>query len=497
MRPTRFTGLLFAVLLVLVGPRPADAGERWYVLEMQGQRAGWTVEAETEADGRIVTTSESRLTIRRGETAIEMAMASRFVESASGKPIEMSARTDLGGAPSVDRWIFGAEGVRWISETDGRRTEKTLPMPEGSWLPPAAASRYTRSRLAAEAEEITVRTIDPLNGLEPVLTTRSGFVPETMAVLGRHVDAIRCDTRSSVYPDSTGIEYIDTEGTLLRSELVLGAMTITVIAADEQLAKSDLDPPELMASLFISPDRAIRDPYTKKRGVYILRATSGTLPDIPAVGSQTVQRIDPGAVRIQRSLDDGPAVDVADDEIAACSASSAMISCEDPRVIELKDAALAAGPDAPAARAEVLRRFVHRHIRSKDLSVGFASAAETARTREGDCTEHGVLLAAMLRADGIPARVVSGLIYADRFAGGRDIFGYHMWAQALLPIDPRRPDAGHRWVDLDATLPDHLPVTATHIALGVHTLAGDSRANALVELAPLMGRLAVQVESVE
>ncbi|MBZ0171892.1 MAG: transglutaminase-like domain-containing protein, partial [Phycisphaerales bacterium] len=169
-----------------------------------------------------------------------------------------------------------------------------------------------------------------------------------------------------------------------------------------------------------------------------------------------------------------------------------MLTCDDPRVAELARDALTAAPEDAAKRAELLRRFVHRHIRTKDLSVGFASAAEVARTREGDCTEHGVLLAALLRADGIPSRVVSGLIYADQFAGSDDIFGYHMWTQAYLEIDGEP-----RWVDLDATLPDSLPMTATHIALAVTGLPDENRINALVELAPLMGRLAIKVENVE
>ena len=44
----------------------------------------------------------------------------------------------------------------------------------------------------------------------------------------------------------------------------------------------------------------------------------------------------------------------------------------------------------------------------------------------------GVLLAAMLRAAEIPSRVAVGVIYVERFAGERDVFGYHMWTQALI-----------------------------------------------------------------
>ncbi len=484
---------LIAVLSLLLTAVARGDAERWYVLEMQGQRAGWTVERETREGDTIVSTAETRLVIKRGDTAITLTMSTRFAETADGEPIEMTARTDMGGAPTEDRYVFADTGVTWISHSAGAATEKTLPAPEGRWLPPAAAARYLARRLEANAGEITVRTVDPLNGLDPVATVRSGFEHATIEVLGRSVPALRCTARSSLYPDAAGIEYIDEQGRLLRSEVNLGAVSITVIAADEQLAKADLDPPELMRSLFVTPDRPIRDAYTARRATFRLRATKGDLPDIPTTGSQTAERIDGGTVRITRRADATPASDAATDR-NACLAPSAMISSDDPRVVELATAAFAGVPDDPAARAEAARRFVHRHIRTKDLSVGFASAAETARTREGDCTEHAVLLAAILRAGGIPSRVVSGLIYADRFAGGRDIFGYHMWTQALLPTGE---PGGEGWVDLDATLPDALPRTATHIALGVHTLEGDSRSNALVELAPLMGRLAIAVESVE
>lgn len=483
--------LILIVAMLLPGLARAGA-ERWYVLEMQGQRAGWMVERESEDGERIVSTSQSSMTIRRGTTEITVSMASEFIETADGRPVEMTATANMGADPTEDRYVFADDAVTWTSSQQGQQVSKTLPLPEGRWLPPAAAARYTAKRLEAGAQEITVRSIDPLNGLDPVVTTRSDFSETTTEVLGRSVAALKCSSRSSLYPDSVGTEFIDSSGHLLRSELNLGAMTITVIAADEAIARADLDPPELMESLFVKPDRAINAPYRKKSGTYLVSVTSGTLPEIPSTGSQTVEVIDGQTARVHRTISrkSTPAIDV---DRKLHTAPSAMLDCEDPRVIELTRAALLGAPDNPAARAELARRFVHKHIRTKDLSVGFASAGETARTREGDCTEHGVLLAAMLRADGIPSRVVSGLIYADRFAGGRDIFGYHMWTQALLPAS----DGTESWVDLDATLPASTPITATHIALGVHTLEGSSRANALVELAPVMGRLAITVETME
>jgi hypothetical protein len=119
--------------------------------------------------------------------------------------------------------------------------------------------------------------------------------------------------------------------------------------------------------------------------------------------------------------------------------------------------------------------------------VGFATASEVARTRQGDCSEHAVLLAALLRGAGIPSRTVSGLIYTDEFLGRKNVFAYHMWTQAWLT-----QGVGGRWVDLDATL-DALPFDAAHIALATSSQSDVGAVNDIVKIAGLLGRLSLQV----
>ena len=145
---------------------------------------------------------------------------------------------------------------------------------------------------------------------------------------------------------------------------------------------------------------------------------------------------------------------------------------------------LRAGDD-PLEKAEALRRRVHRHISSKGLQTAFASASETAKTRTGDCSEHAVLLAAMCRAVEIPARVAMGLVYVDRFAGVSDIFGWHMWTQALVD---------GAWVDLDATLP--VRYHAGHVLTSTSSLADETGSAGLMSILTVMGNLEIEVVEV-
>ena len=95
-------------------------------------------------------------------------------------------------------------------------------------------------------------------------------------------------------------------------------------------------------------------------------------------------------------------------------------------------------------RMQALQDLVNGHISKKSLNIGYASAGDAARLREGDCTEHALLLAALGRAIGIATRVVNGLAYTGDFEGNKAVFVPHAWVAAWT---------GERWQAFDAALP--------------------------------------------
>lgn len=119
-------------------------------------------------------------------------------------------------------------------------------------------------------------------------------------------------------------------------------------------------------------------------------------------------------------------------------------------------------PEAAPFRAELARnrsasdedlaRLVDRWIERKSMSRGIDVASRVAERREGDCSEHAVLLAAAARLAGRAARVVIGI--------------------ALVPVDGRLRAFGHAWTEihdgrrwrtLDAT---PLPAGVRYLPLG-------------------------------
>jgi transglutaminase-like putative cysteine protease len=162
---------------------------------------------------------------------------------------------------------------------------------------------------------------------------------------------------------------------------------------------------------------------------------------------------------------------------AQFSRPNALIDSEDSVVRRLAAEAVGNVTD-PWQKAVQIEHWVAQNLKEKNFSTAFAPASEVARDLTGDCTEHGVLTAAMCRAAGIPARVAVGLIYAENLGG----FGFHLWNEVYV---------NRRWVALDAAF-DQSAVDAVHIKLSDSSLEGVAPFEAFLPVVRVLGKLAIK-----
>jgi transglutaminase-like putative cysteine protease len=286
--------------------------------------------------------------------------------------------------------------------------------------------------------------------------------------------------------------HIDERGNPIKTTVQVGGIPFVITLADKALALAKVNPPELMASTLVTPDRTIAKPRSVRRAEYLLSVREGEIPDVVSTGWQKAERLSQREMRVIVDTQQNTSDDAADLKNPIYLGASGAINIDDSMLKSLAEKALDSPRATDAQVAEALRAFVFRYIDKKSLGVGFATASEVARTKQGDCSEHATLLAALLRTQGIPSRVVSGVVYVDAFLGADNIFGYHMWTQALLDVNGRR-----QWVDLDPSFPKDQSFDATHIALTVSALNDGEVLNSMVPLASLLGRLDIKVVKTE
>jgi hypothetical protein len=123
-----------------------------------------------------------------------------------------------------------------------------------------------------------------------------------------------------------------------------------------------------------------------------------------------------------------------------------LIQSKDPEIISLAEEIVKETTD-PFLAANMIIEWVFENLEKMPV-VSIPNAKEILTYKKGDCNEHATILTALLRAIGIPARIVAGLVYKD----GK--FYYHAWNEAHI----------NRWISMDAIL-KQMPVDATHIKL--------------------------------
>jgi hypothetical protein len=280
------------------------------------------------------------------------------------------------------------------------------------------------------------------------------------------------------------ILWADRTGEVLRRKSE--AMDLESIRATKAVAldRTEQAPLDLGESLSVNVQRALDRPHETTRVKYRVHLKNGDPATLFVTGpSQQVEPIDahsamvtvyalrPGNPSDRAAIHDDPPSD-------ADRQPNSLIRSDDPEIVAMaKDAA--GSQSDPWQVALALERLVGTVITKKDFTQAFATAAEVLRTHTGDCTEHAVLLAALARARGIPARVAMGLVYMP----SQQAFGYHMWTEVYVH---------GQWIAIDGTL-GRGGVGAAHLKLAHHSLHGASAYNTFLPVAQVAGKLDIEI----
>ncbi len=484
--------LFVAAFALLCGARGAWAGwktveERWWVQELGGKPCGRMVERIEEGDGddagRVRTSSRVELRFRRAGQETRVELETVFVETVAGEPVEASVAQG-GGAPV--RYRFAREEGAWVASVDrgaaGGGERRKI---EGEFLTPRAASALVAARHKAGAAEIAFRAIDVQSGLsvaEIVMTRGKADGGET-----------RYATRNSLVPGVAGTELLGADGRMVATTVEFpGLGEFRSRLADRPAADRAYDAAtfDLLVGTFVKT-AAIARFDGAPRLAFTVRADADGGVDLPSEGAQVARRIDARTQEVEVDVMRGSAAAEGDATDQRWLRATELLDFESEPVRELL-AKAKLPKDGDAYRdAEALRRLVFRHLRRKDLATAFGSASEAARTQGGDCTEHAVLLAALLRAKGIPSRVASGLVYVPDMGGQGPGFGWHLWTQALVPA----PDGSRKpvWIDLDATVGGGgRGYHAAHILVATSDLAGGATDPAFARAVGMLGGITIE-----
>lgn len=150
---------------------------------------------------------------------------------------------------------------------------------------------------------------------------------------------------------------------------------------------------------------------------------------------------------------------------------SPLVQSDHQRIIAQADQIVSSG-DSPEEKTRKIIEWVYSNIQKKPV-LSVPNALEVLQHKMGDCNEHAVLTAALLRAQGIPTQIETGLVYLN----GR--FYYHAWNTAYTG----------QWITADSVF-NQIPADVTHIRLA------RGEGSEQLDLLGVMGKIKLEVLSI-
>ncbi len=466
----------------------------WAEIYMAGGKVGYAHSTMTREGKEIRTQTAMTMRIGRVDQPVEIETVQSTTESLDGSPARFSMDLNASVMKTSMRGTIKDGKVTVVTSQYGMEQTQAFDFPSGA-LMGWGLFRDGLLRKYDPGTQYTVKTYAPefrLDGPVDAVTKVGDW--EEFEQQGRK----RRGQRVSITMESPigAIElhsWVDEHRNPLKAEIPMAGLgNIVMITTTQEKALADFIPPEIFLKSSLKAGRALQ-PEKLARVKYRIRPTQPDidLSDIPATGMQTPAKRDDGSVdlrvvRQSHKKPESPERRLSADELREFLEPNLNINTADPKLVELGRSAGGEEKD-PYKLADRLRRFVTDFVTSKSLNIGFATASEVARTKEGDCSEHGVLLAALARLNGIPSRVAVGLAYVPVFGGESDVFGYHLWTQFYID---------GRWIDVDAALRE-TECSPIRIAFATSSLKNTGLADLTLPLLSKIGAIAIDIVEVE
>lgn len=460
--------------------------KEYLALFMEGKKVGYAIQHRAVSEGKVTTSEEVSITLSRMAIPMTVWMKETSIETETGRPLSFELKQKLGMMVTTVVGKVSREGKIDITKTSmGVEQKGTKQWPRGAVM--AEGLRLLELKKGVEeGTQYSVKIFSPsvMQAVDHHIHIGS---KQNVDLLGRVVELSEVKT-TTLMPGAGNIvitSYVDENLSMQKSVMPIAGMKVEMLACPKEFALGRNDVLDVIDKMFMaSPEPLTNLDEIESITYYITSKNSDVDLVIPTDDNQHVRQLGNGRVIVKvKPVAPHPEAtfpyEGSEAAILEATKPTRYLQSQHKKVVDLARRAVGDTQDAAEAAMRI-EGFVSEYVENRSLSVGYASAAEVATSRQGDCSEFAVLTAAMCRAVGIPARVVVGVAYVDEFAG-RQGFGGHAWTQAYV---------GDQWIGLDASFRGggRGGYDAGHIALAT----GNGNPEDFFNMAAIMGQFKVE-----
>jgi len=426
-------------------------GTDWYGVYMQGSKVGYvsvsTSRESAPIDSWQVKSDMTLIVNAMGKSDTLQTHDVRVFKVPDGEMI--SSNLTIAGGTGVISIEGKMEGGEYLITTKvaGQSNTKAIPFP-ADYLDSLAFLKQTiATGSPAFGTELSNSYFEPSPPISGRIHQTSKIVSkESYMFNGVPTDVYKVDWNVKELAVD-GHSVIDMDGTEL--EVTMGGGLIMKLE-DEGIAKSLNSSFDILADNLIHIDKPLGEPA--KLNSLVLKISGIGDDDLLDLKSQSISKVADNVydVTIGRSSLPSKILDIpiSSGPLEPYLKPEQFVQSDADEIVKLVKSIIGDEKNSWEA-AKKLNRWVYDNVEKK-FTPDISNALQTLHSLEGDCGEHAVLATALMRAAGIPARTVAGLIYWPPGQG----FGYHAWIEVFVGD----------WVMMDPSWGEDI-ANPTHIAL--------------------------------
>ncbi len=439
----------------------------WEVQYRGNEPIGYThrrVEASIAEGSHLVRVeAESRMRVRTGDKLLDQRFRISTIERDNGELVSIDGVLELGEGRREFKGFVASGGLRLTNTLNGQSSLIVIPW-DDSFRGPFAVEQSMVRRPLLPGETRKLKLLDPSSNsvIEAVLQAGAYFPTPVMTGSAPELLEVRC-TIQTANGSLPVLHWVDESGESLKSyQQQLDTRTFRVDRESARLIRSMADA-DSFEHLEIPCSGATSQWIDATESKYIVsNQAQNPFRLFSNRVNQRTRAVDPHTVQVtvvqtvsKEMMALSPTSDGTPDE--STRKRTTTIDFDHPQVVELAKlflgaAKVEADADVPL-RAGVLQRSLFEWLPVKDFDRRVASASQTVQRRSGDCAEHAILLTALCRANDIPARLVSGLVWNHSIE--HPTMRFHMWVEA---------HDGTQWIGLDSTQ-DRFPIPTDRVKM--------------------------------
>ena len=428
--------------------------EHWYNLTMMGMKIGYVHQFidKTVYQGEDMIRTKTDMVMQFKGAGNDLRVENNRIEYSDAKfmPRYFVMTSNESGEKRVEGKII--DGVAYITTTiNDEETKTEIAIPPNTISDSVAVDNLLSKNLLKSGARLAYQTFNL--DLQKIVDSELNVIEEAeLTYQSQEKQVFVLENKVDIMGGITIRLWIDKDGITYKFITEITGLSIDATKTDSKIALGEIEELDIVLRTRIIPSGK-----KPRRGANHFMAkvqhSEGSLTNIIMTNDHQVLNLDSemkGTLQIEKSEIDEencPKLPIQSPELKEYLSSTVFVEADHPD-IHAQALKILDGETNSWRAAKKLSRWVYKSIDEKGLSGGYSSSLTTLNTLSGDCTEHTVLLIALARSVGIPARICAGLVFA------KDAFYYHFWPEVYVG----------EWVQMDPTFGQFV-ADANHILL--------------------------------